>query len=101
MARNRSIFPRAFTSTLECPDIKNTIDCACLQCYVRQILPSRYYKEYDAASPGLASKNIIFNAKVIKLIKCYKVAYLVRFLPIFVSIAGNISIALAHILSVF
>ena len=46
IARNRSIFPRAFTSTPECPDIKSTIDCACLQSYIRQILPSfRYYKE--------------------------------------------------------
>ena len=46
IARNRSIFPRAFLGTPECPDIKNTIDCACLQSYIRQILPSsRYYKE--------------------------------------------------------
>ena len=40
------IIPRAFTGTSECPDIKNTIDCACLQSYIPQILPSsRYYKE--------------------------------------------------------
>ena len=71
IARNRSIFPRAFTSTPKCLDIKNTIDCACLQSYIRQILPSScYYKEWDAASLGLASNNWHFPSKILFSAKC-------------------------------
>ena len=33
------LFPGAFPGTPRCPDIKNTIDCVCLQSYIRQILP--------------------------------------------------------------
>ena len=51
IARNRSIHRHPGM-----PGYKNTIDCACLQSYIRQILPSsRYYKEKAAASLGLAS----------------------------------------------
>ena len=62
IARNRSIFPRAFTGTLECPNIKNTIDCACLRSYVRQILAfSSYCKEKAAVSLGLVSNYWLFD----------------------------------------
>ena len=51
----------AFIGSPECPRIKNTIDWACLQSYVRQVLhSSRYYKELAAASLGLTSKNNLF-----------------------------------------
>ena len=56
IARNRSIFLRAFTSNPECPDIKNTIDCACIQSYIRQILPNLVPRAFSSTIFKMADR---------------------------------------------
>ena len=43
IAPNRSIFPPAFTSTPDCPDIKKAIDYACLRPYIIHRLKKKKY----------------------------------------------------------